>query len=99
MKVILVPQKGSCYYQHVYKTFETDEAQCTRKIFSVRIEGVSVDFLPKEVRVVDFEKEMQETFDNLNWYGNPEYHKKYALLREYQKVSGIMFVPHHKTFS
>jgi len=66
-----------------------------RLLFCLDVDGQSADFSVKEVIIVDFAREIQSAYDNVNWKGSVEEHRIYRALEMYGKLKAIKFTPEY----
>ena len=60
-------------------------------VFCLNVDGYSTDFSAKEVTIVDFARELQSAYDNVNWKGSQEEHRIHRALETYKVLKGIKF--------
>jgi hypothetical protein len=89
MKVIVFVPKGSSFSKYNYRTFEVNMF-VGDTLLNVSLEDfVSADFSFKEIIVVDFEKEIEQTKKDCAWYSNRIYKTKLEWLNNYGKYRGL----------
>lgn len=88
MKAIVNVNKESAYAKYNGLTFEIVEFLNT--MLALNIDGRTTDFNYKEVIILDFQKEMQEAYDDYNWDRS---RARYLDLKKYRDANTINFTP------
>lgn len=101
MRAIVNIRKSSAYAEYNGLTFEVAETKANTQSEKVRItlkifrkdigKEVSVDFSENEVIIVDFQKEIQKAYDDVNW--DASRYEPYNTLQIYGKKKGLNFEP------
>jgi len=86
MKAILKVNKNSSYAKYNYLTFDVKEV--LSNLIALNINGVTVDFQPSEVIIVDFPKEYQDAKDD----NNAGYSAKLEFMIKYIDVNNIPLI-------